>query len=91
LAIREDGDEARITHPVSHCAQGGTRNTYLTRYDHAQVQRDIAVIVAQLASSRPEHTVLTASVREVKGMLSLPAISDGASGEPVELLHRLPS
>lgn len=65
-------------------------NLPLTREDRAEVESDVATIEAQMASSRPKHPIITASMNAIKGILSVPAIRDAASGELIELMHRLP-
>ena len=62
----------------------------LTAEDRMLVQSDIETIEAQLASSRPQHAILTAAVRVTKDMLSHSAVSDAVSEELVALMHRLP-
>lgn len=62
----------------------------LAEDDRAEVQGDVATIEAQMASSRPKHPIMAASLNAIKGILSVPAIRDAASGELIDLMHRLP-
>ena len=58
--------------------------------DRAEMQSDVTTIEAQMLSSRPKHPIIAASLSAIKGMLSVPAIRDAASGELIGLLHQLP-
>lgn len=62
----------------------------LTSEDRAEVESDVTTIEAQMASSRPKHPIMAASLNAIKGIRSVPAIRDAASGALIDLMHRLP-